>query len=85
MKLNQRYYMNALPCISHRLLVATVPEHRSVHTLSAVENKPVIIDSDANRNAHSSDVQEPVSTERGATARRSLTRGKISAAWPFFE
>ena len=85
MKLNQRYNMNAQPLISHRLLVSTVAKHRSIRTQSAVNRKPVAIDSNGEGNAPPPGVQESVSTERPVTTRRLLTPGKISADWPFFE
>ncbi len=77
--------MNALPLISHRLLVSTVAERRTVRTPSAVERKPGIIDCNANWNAPSAGAQKSVSAERAAKARRLLTPGMISASWPFFE
>jgi hypothetical protein len=85
MKLNQRNNMNAPPLISHRLLVSAVAEHRSVHTLSAGEEKQVIIDRNAHWSAPSWGVEKSVPTVRAVTARRLLTPAMISASWPFFE
>ena len=77
--------MNALPLITHRLLVSALAEHRRVRTPSAVEKNQVIIDCDANWSSSSFVVEKTVLTVRPVAAHRLMTPARISASWPFFE
>ena len=77
--------MNALPLISHRLLVAAVPERRSARGSVAAEKKSVIIDCNDNSSAVSPVVEKSVSTVPVIMARRPLAPAMIGASWPFFE
>ncbi|MBI3849047.1 MAG: hypothetical protein HY298_01970 [Verrucomicrobia bacterium] len=75
--------MNALPLISHHLLVAAVAEQRSTRGCGAVRKKPIVIECDSNAVTSSADIEEATGPLRAVVERQVSTRGLAGAAWPF--